>query len=122
MATQTGTPFMNLLIALSGLASAAGLSGALWGGWFADVPLYVAVAGVLMTGALVLSRGVGPFLRFFIAFYAMGASPHSVGEIDPQTARGVSGVCFLLTSPEVNSRDYEHRIGGFNFRHWKRGL
>jgi putative ATP-binding cassette transporter len=63
---------MNLLIALSGLASAAGLSGALWGGWFADVPLYVAVAGVLMTGALVLSRGVGPFLRFFIAFYAMG--------------------------------------------------
>ncbi len=63
---------MNLLILLSGLASAAGLVGAVSGGWFAGVPAYVAVAGVLMTAALVLSRGIGPFLRFFIVFYAIG--------------------------------------------------
>ncbi len=63
---------MNLLILLSGLASAAGLAGALGAGWFSSLPLYVAVAGVLMTGALVMSRGIGPFLRFFVVFYSIG--------------------------------------------------
>jgi putative ATP-binding cassette transporter len=63
---------MNILVLLSGLASAAGLVGALAGGWFDGVPLYVAIAGVLMTAALVMSRNIGPFLRFFIVFYAMG--------------------------------------------------
>ncbi len=63
---------MNLLIVLSGLASAIGLAGGLGAGWFSGIPLYVGIAGVLMTAALVMSRGVGPFLRFFIVFYAMG--------------------------------------------------
>ena len=63
---------MNILIILSGLASAAGLVGATGIGWFGGVPLYVALAGVAMTAALVLSRSVGPFLRFFIVFYAIG--------------------------------------------------
>lgn len=63
---------MNLLIVMSALVSFAGLVGALGGGWFSAVPLYVAIAGLFMTTALVLSRGVGPFLRFFIVFYALG--------------------------------------------------
>lgn len=63
---------MNLLIVLSGLASALGFAGGLGAGWFSSIPLYVGIAGALMTAALVLSRGVGPFLRFFIVFYAMG--------------------------------------------------
>jgi putative ATP-binding cassette transporter len=63
---------MTLLIALSALASLAGVMGALGVGALASVPLYVAGAGVVMTAALALSRPVGPFLRFFIVFYAMG--------------------------------------------------
>ena len=61
---------MNILVLLSGLASTAGLVGALAGGWFDGIPLYVAIAGVLMTAALAMSRNIGPFLRFFIVFYA----------------------------------------------------
>lgn len=36
------------------------------------IPLYVAVAGMLMAGTVWLSRGIGPFLRFFVVFYALG--------------------------------------------------
>jgi vitamin B12/bleomycin/antimicrobial peptide transport system ATP-binding/permease protein len=62
---------MQLIIALSGLLSVAGLLGSLTGS-FTGLPAYVAVAGLLMTAATYLSRGVGPFLRFFIVFYALG--------------------------------------------------
>jgi putative ATP-binding cassette transporter len=62
---------MPLITVLSGLLSAAGLFGSLSGA-FPGLPAYVAVGGLLMTGALALSRTVGPFLRFFIVFYALG--------------------------------------------------
>jgi putative ATP-binding cassette transporter len=67
-----GHGFMNFLIVLSGLASAAGLLGALGVSSLSAVPVYVALAGVAMTIALAMSRSVGPFLRFFIVFYAIG--------------------------------------------------
>lgn len=63
---------MNLLIVLSAIASALGLVGGAGAGWFSSIPLYVGIAGALMTAALVMSRGIGPFLRFFIVFYAIG--------------------------------------------------
>jgi vitamin B12/bleomycin/antimicrobial peptide transport system ATP-binding/permease protein len=69
---RSGTNLMTLLIALSALASALGLAGGLGAGWFSGIPLYVGIAGALMTAALVMSRSIGPFLRFFIVFYAMG--------------------------------------------------
>ncbi len=63
---------MILLIVLSALASFAGFGGLFGVTWLAGIPTYVAVAGLLMTVAVVLSRGTGPFLRFFIVFYALG--------------------------------------------------
>ena len=57
-----------------------------------------------------------------IAFMGMGETPHSVEEIDPSEDCGLHGVCFLLTSHEKSSHDYDNRIGGFKFREWKRGL
>jgi putative ATP-binding cassette transporter len=64
---------LNALVAASGLVSIGSLIAALTG-LSAAVPAYVAGAGVLMTAALVVSArgGVGPFLRFFIIFYAIG--------------------------------------------------
>jgi vitamin B12/bleomycin/antimicrobial peptide transport system ATP-binding/permease protein len=68
----SGLRLMPFLILLSGLASALGLAGAAGAGWFGGVPLYVAAAGVIMTVCVVMARTVGPFLRFFVVFYALG--------------------------------------------------
>ena len=57
-----------------------------------------------------------------IAFYAMGETPKDIEEIDPSLNIGVAGVAFLLTSTQMNSRDFDHRISGIDFRKWKRGL
>ena len=58
-----------------------------------------------------------------LVWAAMGENPHTVEEINPQTARGVNGVVFLLTSKEANSRsDFGHRPLGVDFRVWTRGL
>lgn len=57
-----------------------------------------------------------------IAWAGMNDQPHRVEEIDPDSDLGVYGVAFLLTSQKVSSHDYSHRVGGFDFRQWKRGL
>lgn len=53
--------------AISLLAAAlnlAGLSGA--------VPIYVAVSGLLLAGAMLVTPGIGAYLRFFVVFYGAG--------------------------------------------------
>ncbi len=62
---------MQIIAALTGLLSIAGLLGSLTGS-FAGLPPYVAVAGLLLAAAVFLARGVGPFLRFFVVFYGLG--------------------------------------------------
>ena len=58
-----------------------------------------------------------------IAFSAMKIGTHEVEEIDPSSpVIATIPVIFLLTSIEANSRDFSHRIGGVDFRVWKRGL
>ena len=58
-----------------------------------------------------------------IAWAAMGETPHTIEEIDPNTVNGVSGLVFLLTTVKTNSRtDYSHRPAGVDFRIWRRGL
>lgn len=58
-----------------------------------------------------------------IAWAGMKESPHHVEEIDPANNNiGVHGLAFILTSTEANSRNFSHRVGGVDFRIWKRGL
>jgi len=58
-----------------------------------------------------------------IAWAAMKDVPHSVEEIDTENPNaGVHGLVFILTSEKVSSREYDHRVGGFTFREWKRGI
>jgi len=58
-----------------------------------------------------------------IAWAGMNDSPHNVEVIDPNNEDiGVHGLTFLLTSTIRHSRDLSHRVGGFEFRHWKRGI
>lgn len=52
----------------------------------------------------------------------MNDQPNRVEEINPNSDLSVYGVAFLLTSQEVSSHDYSHRVVGFEFRKWKRGL
>jgi hypothetical protein len=57
-----------------------------------------------------------------IAWAAMGEMPCYVEEIDPNTAQGINGLVFLLTTIKANSRtDYSHRPFGVDFRIWRRG-
>ena len=58
-----------------------------------------------------------------IAWAGMQDTPHSVEEIDPaDNSSGVHGVVFLLTSMKRNSNQSSHRVGGVDYRQWKRGL
>jgi len=57
-----------------------------------------------------------------IALAGMNEPAKHIEEIDPSTVIGVHGVVFLLTSTKANSRDFSHRVGGVDFRIWKRGL
>jgi putative ATP-binding cassette transporter len=65
------TPFLRLLAFLI-----AGLSGiALLGnfsGFAAGVPLYVAVGGLVLAALILVTPGLGAFLRFFVVFYGVG--------------------------------------------------
>jgi len=45
-----------------------------------------------------------------------------IEEIDPSSDIGINGVVFLLTSTKANSREFSHRVGGVDFRIWKRGI
>jgi hypothetical protein len=57
-----------------------------------------------------------------IAWAGMQDTPHSVEEIDPtDDSVGVHGVVFLLTSIKRNSNQ-SSRVGGIDYRQWKRGL
>lgn len=57
-----------------------------------------------------------------IAWMGMKDTPHSVEEIDPNDAElGMHGVAFLLTSIKRNS-NHSSRVGGVEYRQWKRGL
>ncbi len=58
-----------------------------------------------------------------IAFTAMKIGAFTIEEIDLESdIINLTPVIFLLTSIEANSRDFEHRIGGVDFRIWRRGL
>ena len=56
-----------VIAAISALALALNLAG-----MSAAVPLYVAAAGLLLAGAIIIPFPVGAFMRFFIVFYGLG--------------------------------------------------
>lgn len=58
-----------------------------------------------------------------IALMSMKADAHAIEEIDPLAMNNdTTPVVFLLTSTEANSLNFSHRLGGVDFRIWKRGL
>lgn len=57
-----------------------------------------------------------------IALMSMKADAHAIEEIDPLSMSNDTPVVFLLTSTEANSLNFSHRLGGVDFRIWKRGL
>lgn len=57
-----------------------------------------------------------------IALYSTGEKPHHIEELDLKSDSGINGVVFLLSSVKANSRDFSHRIGGVDFRIWRRGI
>lgn len=68
---MTMHPFQRLLAiavaAMSVLAIALNLAGLV-----GQVPLYVSVAGLILSAAMLLTPGIGAYLRFFIVFYGCG--------------------------------------------------
>jgi len=61
---------MRLIAAAAAILSLAALGLALTGVSEA-VPLYVGAAGLVVAGVLLMARQMGPFLRFFLGFYAL---------------------------------------------------
>lgn len=61
-------------------------------------------------------------MRADIAWAGMNEIPHKVEELDCNNMKGVHGLVFLLTSTKMNSGELSHRLGGVDFRQWKRGL
>lgn len=58
-----------------------------------------------------------------IALAGMKEPIKHIEEIDPNSTDITSqNIIFLLTSTSMNSRDFSHRIGGVDFREWKRGI
>jgi len=68
MQSQPATRLLAIIIAaISVLAIAGSL-----GGLIATVPLYVAAGGLVLAAAMLLTPGIGAFLRFFVVFYGLG--------------------------------------------------
>lgn len=72
------------------------------------VPLYVAISGLLVAGAIGLPGGMGPFLRFFVGFYALafcllmglmlvqGMLPEAVGKLVPPPLTAFTAAAFVM--------------------------